>query len=300
MSCWAVFGIWPCTARISGVVPSGSGSLGSTPRAKKFSIAVRLRTATASARVAGWYWPGPATGGGGAVPQPNRAAHAHKAQPDSLDDRHTRILPRLATGRQPYVCPHIIRGKPERSLSVYGLWVVEPHRLLVLVADELDELGVGEQPLIHANRERLRVSRWIINGYVDLQGTEIRPAEALGHLRATRHRAALHVEPDVVAEANRLDDELVAFPVSDGIAVPPGLQILVDDGQGPAVHEDLPKAFVAFIHDDDEVRRLDDLARLRVQVKLRQAHRQAPGVGVVLLIIGHALVAQHGRERRVR
>jgi len=96
------------------------------------------------------------------------AAHAIKAQPDSLDDGHTRILPRLATGRQPYVCSYMIRGKPERGLSVYGLWIVEPDRLLVLVADELDELGVGEQPLIHANGEGFRVSRWIVNGYVDL------------------------------------------------------------------------------------------------------------------------------------
>src|SRR6185503_13235761 len=96
MSSLAVFGICPCTARINGVVPSGSGSLGSTPSARKFSIAVPLRTATASARLAGWYWPpGPATGGGGAVPQPKRAAHALKAQPESLDDGHTRILPRF-------------------------------------------------------------------------------------------------------------------------------------------------------------------------------------------------------------
>src|SRR5262245_25608317 len=108
MRSWAVLGIFPCTARISGVVPSGSGSLGSTPRAKKFSMAVELSTMTASARVAGWYWPGPATGGGGAVPQPNRAAHALKAQPDSLDDGRTRILPRLATGRQPYLSASMI------------------------------------------------------------------------------------------------------------------------------------------------------------------------------------------------
>src|SRR5690242_16165182 len=94
MRSWAMSGIWPCTARISGVVPSYSGSLGSTPSAKKFSMAVALRTATASARLAGWYWPGPATGGGGAVPQADRAAHALKAQPESLDG-HTRILPRF-------------------------------------------------------------------------------------------------------------------------------------------------------------------------------------------------------------
>jgi hypothetical protein len=44
-----------------------------------------------------------------------------------------------------------------------------PDRLLVFVANELDELGVRKQPLVHANREGMLVSRWIFNGYVDLQ-----------------------------------------------------------------------------------------------------------------------------------
>src|SRR5688572_5991644 len=120
----------------------------------------------------------------------------------------------------------MIRGKPERGLAFSGSRVVVTDRLLILVADELDELGVREEALVHADREWFLVSRWIFDGYVDLQCAVTRPAEALRHPAAARQRAALHVEPDVVAEPDGLDDELVAFPTPDGVSVPPGLEIL--------------------------------------------------------------------------
>src|SRR5262245_26032833 len=95
--------------------------------------------------------------------------------------------------------------------------------LLIFVANELDELGIREQLLIDSYRERFFISHWIFNGYVNLKRAVIGPAEALRHLTGARQRAALHVEPDVVPEPDGLDDELVAFPVADRIAVPPRL-----------------------------------------------------------------------------
>ena len=38
--------------------------------------------------------------------------------------------------------------------------------------------------------------------------------------------------------------------------------------------------------------RLDDLARLRMRVQLHVAHRQAVRVGVVLHVVGHALLLE--------
>ena len=46
--------------------------------------------------------------------------------------------------------------------------------------------------------------------------------------------------------------------------------------------------------------RLDDLARLRMSVQLHVAHRQAMRVGIVLLVCGHALLAQLPRPRPKR
>src|SRR5581483_791547 len=103
--------------------------------------------------------------------------------------------------------------------------------LLVLVADELDRLLVGQQPLIHPDRPRLRVRFRILEREIDLQVPVGRPAEPLGELRLAAVRAAVHVEPAVVravlraAQVVRLDDERVALPVADRIAVPPRLRL---------------------------------------------------------------------------
>src|SRR5688500_6164428 len=101
-----------------------------------------------------------------------------------------------------------------------------PDRLLVFVTNELDELGIGEQALVYANRKGFFVSCWIFYGYVDLQRAVIESAEALRQLALAGQLAALHVEPDVVTEADGLDDERVAVPASRRIAVPPGLQLV--------------------------------------------------------------------------
>jgi hypothetical protein len=61
------------------------------------------------------------------------------------------------------------------------------------------------------------------------------PAEALGHPARARQRAALHVEPNIVAETDRLDDERVAFLPPDRVTVPPRLQVGL--GQRPRSNE---------------------------------------------------------------
>src|SRR6185503_3842405 len=47
-------------------------------------------------------------------------------------------------------------------------WLEVLRRLLVLVAYELDHLGVDHQPMVHAHRERLGVRLGIVDGHVDL------------------------------------------------------------------------------------------------------------------------------------
>src|SRR5436190_5560367 len=94
----------------------------------------------------------------------------------------------------------------------------------VLVTDELDQLGVGVQLLVHSNREGVCVSRWIFNSYVDLQRPVVQPLEPLRQFGLASQWAALDVEPHVVAKPDGLDDQRVAFPVPDRVAVPPGLQ----------------------------------------------------------------------------
>jgi len=54
----------------------------------------------------------------------------------------------------------------------------------------------------------------------------------------------------------------------------------------------LSSALIALVHDHDELGRLHDLARLRMAVELHEAHRQAMRIGIVFLVVGHALCAQ--------
>src|SRR5215831_378786 len=106
-----------------------------------------------------------------------------------------------------------------------------PAKLLVFVADELDELGVRHDLLVDANRERLRVRLRIVNRDVDLEPAEGGPAEALREFGLLAVRTAADVEPAVArtvfgaAQVVRVDDERVAVPMADGVAVPLRLRV---------------------------------------------------------------------------
>ena len=76
--------------------------------------------------------------------------------------------------------------------------------------------------LVHPHGERLRVGLRIVDRDVDLQRAEVQPPEPLGDFAASVSGLPPDVEPAVVAEAGRLDDERVAFPLPDRVAVPPG------------------------------------------------------------------------------
>ena len=88
-------------------------------------------------------------------------------------------------------------------------------KLLILVADELDQLVVRLDALIDANGPWLRVRLRVLEGEVDLQTAEVRAAEALGELRLLTVGASVDVEPSVVGTVLRapqvvgLDDERV-------------------------------------------------------------------------------------------
>src|SRR5262245_12755861 len=67
--------------------------------------------------------------------------------------------------------------------------------LLVLVADELDQLLVGQVALIDPHRPWLGVRLGVLDRHVDLQAAEVQAAEALGDLGLAAVRAAVDVQP---------------------------------------------------------------------------------------------------------
>src|SRR5262245_1915779 len=97
-------------------------------------------------------------------------------------------------------------------------------------------------PELHG--ERLRIGAGIGDRGHDLELAELGARIALDGLELLRVRMADEVEPEEVVEPDRLDDERVALPVADRVAVPRRLFVV---GMPAAIHEDLPEAVdVAF------------------------------------------------------
>src|SRR6476646_2186804 len=88
--------------------------------------------------------------------------------------------------------------------------------LLVLGADELDQLGVHalvhHQLLVHAHGEGGGVGLGIVDRDVDLHRAVVQPAEPLGDRGGVGLRRAVDVEPAAVAETGGFDHQRVAFP----------------------------------------------------------------------------------------
>src|SRR4029453_17155635 len=102
--------------------------------------------------------------------------------------------------------------------------------LLVLVTDELDWLLVRKNSLVDADGEGFRVRLWVLDREIYLEVTEGQAPDALGELRLIAVRTAIHIQPAILRAFFRtphivcLDDERVAFPVADGVTIPPGLR----------------------------------------------------------------------------
>src|SRR5678815_2057929 len=101
-------------------------------------------------------------------------------------------------------------------------WLLADHqtrRLIVLLADELDQLGVelavGHQSMMDTDCERTRVRLRIVDGDVDLDRAVVQPTPPFGHLRSVSQWTAVDVEPPAIAKAAGLHDERVAVPSSD-------------------------------------------------------------------------------------
>src|SRR4030095_15816030 len=89
------------------------------------------------------------------------------------------------------------------------------------------------------NGEGLRIGARIGDGGHDLELAELGARIPLDGLELLRVRMADEVEPEEIVEPDRLDDERVALPVTDRVAVPRGLLVV---GMLAAIHEDLPEA----------------------------------------------------------
>src|SRR5690606_278732 len=91
---------------------------------------------------------------------------------------------------------------------------------------------------------------------LDLEVPEVLPPEPLGHLHRLAAGVPAVVEPALVIEPERLDDEGVAVPAADRVAEPRRLTLF---GEVAAVGEDLTEVGEVLEENHREARGLYDL-----------------------------------------
>src|SRR5665213_1899057 len=91
----------------------------------------------------------------------------------------------------------------------------------VFVADELDQIRIEQEPLLHLDGPGMGVSFRIFHGDLHFEMPEVDAPESLRHFSSAGQRTALHVQPYVVAKASGLHHQSVAVPMANRVTVPP-------------------------------------------------------------------------------
>src|SRR5262245_42014079 len=162
-----------------------------------------------------------------------------------------------------------------------------------IFTDKFNQLRVRHDALIDFNRPRFRVCLWIVDRDLDFETSIVGAPKTLGHFSGIGHRTAANIEPLPVVESCSLDHESVPFPMSDGVAVVPGLHIIFIRLLA-AIREYLAQPVVCLIKNDQQSRGLDHLARFRMIVKLHESHWQTMRIGIVFAVVGIPFFHQVG------
>ena len=138
----------------------------------------------------------------------------------------------------------------------------------------------------------------IVDRDVDLHAAVVHAAETLGELRLIRQRRPMMSSHPL--SRRLLVSTTSVSPSHLPVEYPCTTAADLLSGERPAVGEDLTDAGAGLVEDHDESRRLDELPRHALRVKLHDAHGQAVRFGIVLAVAGHALLQQLGTVRRQR
>src|SRR5207237_9570814 len=126
--------------------------------------------------------------------------------------------------------------------------------LVVFLTDVFEQLIAGQprQPCLELRGPRLGVRARIIHGHFESEVAFIDARPALDDVQLLRVRIAPVVEPRLVVEADRVDDERVTLPSADRVAPPRRIALI---RMLPSVHAELPERVdVPFLPDGDAPR----------------------------------------------
>src|SRR5262245_60766542 len=98
--------------------------------------------------------------------------------------------------------------------------------LIAILTDIFRKLFIGSPTQKKASGPRARVRAGIINRDLDLHVGGIRTRKTLDEVKLVRMRRALALHPESFIETNGVDDQRLAFPMPDRVAVKAGKEIL--------------------------------------------------------------------------
>src|SRR6266478_6656323 len=126
----------------------------------------------------------------------------------------------------------------------------------------------------------LRVRFRVVDGDLQFQGVMIQPPIALGKVRLVTPRIPIGIDPLLVVEPNRFDNECVSFPLANRVPQPTGVGIF---GKWPPVRPDGAPNVLLLEEHEHPARNLYDLKWVGVIEKLGRAVRIAAQGRSILL-----------------
>src|ERR1700704_3174064 len=118
----------------------------------------------------------------------------------------------------------------------------------------------------------LRVRFRVVDGDLQFQGVMIQPAVAFGKVRLFAPRIPVGIDPLLVVEPNRFDNECVSFPLANRVPQPTGVGIF---GKWPPVCPDGAPNVLLLEEHEHPARNLHDLKWVGMIQKLGRAVRIA-------------------------
>src|SRR5579864_8737617 len=112
------------------------------------------------------------------------------------------------------------------------------HILIILLTDIFQDV-ICLKSSVPIQSERLGVRSWVIDGSFPFQVPQVRPAIALDGMQLFGVRVPREVEPELIVESDRVNDQTVSLVLADRFAIPSWIRIR---GMLAPVHENLAVA----------------------------------------------------------
>src|SRR5580693_10252107 len=103
--------------------------------------------------------------------------------------------------------------------------MLETLKGMIVLADKFEDVPSGPQLVAQLCRPGFGITFGIVKSEVDLQRLIVHSMNALDDVHLIAFRVTQTIQPNLSVQANRIDDERVAFPVADGVAVVCGSQV---------------------------------------------------------------------------